>query len=107
MGGMTGATGKLLVRFSTGFHNPRSRPCTRRCVRPGRVGAGPEAPLEGPGKLPESVLIRGTGAEVCENESRKAQVLGIHRRQSRWDAIATEHPGAAEPGAGGANGNDA
>src|SRR5260370_26796195 len=81
----TGADGETLVRFSTEFHNHWSRRAN--------CGCHPQ--------------VRGTGAEVCEKESRNAQVTGIHRRESRWDAIATEHAGAGEPGAGGAGVDDA
>jgi len=94
---MTGTDGETLVRFCTEFHNRLSRQAN-----------WPEAPLKAPGKIVAvAPQIRGTGAQVCENESRNAQVTGIHRRESRWDAIAGEHPGAGEPGARGADVDDA
>jgi hypothetical protein len=50
----TGADAETLVRFSTEFHNHWSRRA----------------------KLWLSPMVRGTGAAVCENESRNAQVTG-------------------------------
>ena len=63
---MTGTNGETLIRFCTEFHNRLSRQAN-----------WPEAPLKAPGKIVAvAPQIRGTGAQVCENESRNAQVTG-------------------------------